>query len=306
MIKYFLIILFINLSNFAQTKGFVVNIENKPIPYVTIWVENEEKGTTSQENGSFTLQNVKVDNTLIFSALGYETQKVKIANANKVILKEIVYELEDVTISSPLKKEEITIGDFDSGGIRYFYISSLNSPTIIAKYIPYTKQIADHNYIKSISFYTKSKINIAKVNLQFLEADEFGHPGKSISKENIIVNVKKGDKITLVNVENLKITIPENGIFVMIESLIIAENNHIEEYVVKNGNKKSKYISNTYQPNFGFLPSEKIETWKKTGILWKPMERKVKVKDHEDFSKFSMKKYHDKYLDFPIKLVLTN
>jgi hypothetical protein len=37
---------------YSQIKGIVLDESNKPIPYVNIW-ENENIGTTSEENGSF-------------------------------------------------------------------------------------------------------------------------------------------------------------------------------------------------------------------------------------------------------------
>lgn len=45
------------------------------IPYVNIWVENENIGTTSNEKGEFEL---KINNTkiILFSAIGFETRKI--------------------------------------------------------------------------------------------------------------------------------------------------------------------------------------------------------------------------------------
>jgi hypothetical protein len=39
----------------AQVKGIVVDENDKPIPYVNIWVENENIGTTSEEDGRFSI-----------------------------------------------------------------------------------------------------------------------------------------------------------------------------------------------------------------------------------------------------------
>ena len=64
----------------------VVDEFNKPISYVNIWVENENNSTTSEENGEFSI-NCLPNKNLIFSALGYEKKTVKVADAEKVILK---------------------------------------------------------------------------------------------------------------------------------------------------------------------------------------------------------------------------
>lgn len=49
-----LILLFLSISALAQQKGIVKDsISKQPIPYVNISVENENIGTTSEENGAF-------------------------------------------------------------------------------------------------------------------------------------------------------------------------------------------------------------------------------------------------------------
>ena len=62
----------ISYSLSAQIKGVVVDENNKPIPYVNIWIENENIGTTSEEDGSFNLDIKNQDKNLIFSAIGFE------------------------------------------------------------------------------------------------------------------------------------------------------------------------------------------------------------------------------------------
>lgn len=38
---------------FSQIKGVVVDEKNQPIPYVSIWIEHENTGTSTEEDGSF-------------------------------------------------------------------------------------------------------------------------------------------------------------------------------------------------------------------------------------------------------------
>ena len=62
--RLWLLLLLINFYVSAQTKGVVVDESGKPIPYVNIWVENENIGTTSEENGEFSI-NVSDNKVLI-------------------------------------------------------------------------------------------------------------------------------------------------------------------------------------------------------------------------------------------------
>jgi hypothetical protein len=66
--------------------GLVVN-EDGPLPGVNITLEGSRVGATTDENGKFTFpQKLKTGNVLIFSYLGYETQKTKIT-ANTTFIK---------------------------------------------------------------------------------------------------------------------------------------------------------------------------------------------------------------------------
>jgi len=80
----FLFFLFLSFSLSAQIKGVVKDsISGEPIPYVNIWVENETIGTTSELDGSFSLD-LKEEKILVFSALGFETKKI--SSKNEIIL----------------------------------------------------------------------------------------------------------------------------------------------------------------------------------------------------------------------------
>ena len=75
------IFLISSISLFSQLKGKVVDADNRPIPFVNIWVQNENIGTTTEENGEFILSENNNNKNLIFSALGYEKQS-KIGRAH--------------------------------------------------------------------------------------------------------------------------------------------------------------------------------------------------------------------------------
>ena len=80
-----LIILLLLISQFisAQVKGIVIDsISKKPISFVNIWVENENIGTTSEENGTFIINAAESNKNLIFSALGFEKRPYKIPVTN--------------------------------------------------------------------------------------------------------------------------------------------------------------------------------------------------------------------------------
>ena len=108
---------FITISLSAQIRGVVKDsTSGEPIPYVNIWVENETIGTTSETNGSFSLD-IKEEKLLVFSALGYEVKKAS-SKSEVILLKPKVFELNEVVIEQPKFKKEIEIGNYETSGFR--------------------------------------------------------------------------------------------------------------------------------------------------------------------------------------------
>ncbi|MEO0038618.1 MAG: hypothetical protein RIQ59_1829, partial [Bacteroidota bacterium] len=88
----------ISFSLSAQIKGVVKDsITGKPIPYANIWVENENSGASTEENGEFVI-NTNLNKNLIFSALGFEKKTIKASQAQVVKLSPKSYQLDDVVI----------------------------------------------------------------------------------------------------------------------------------------------------------------------------------------------------------------
>ena len=150
----FYFLLLISISFFAQTKGVVVDESGKPIPYVNIWVENENIGTTSEVNGLFTIADAE-NKILVFSAVGFETLKAKLNESGKVVLKAIAYQLDEVVIQKRIGKDQIEIGKFKKRDVKMFYGTGIQ-PSILAKFIAPTQDIKTHPFIDNITFSTFS------------------------------------------------------------------------------------------------------------------------------------------------------
>ena len=103
--KYLFFILF-SLSISAQTKGVVVDESGKPIPYVNIWVENENIRTTSEENGEFFIA-ASANKNLIFSILGFEKRIIKASEVSNVIMKAVSFQLDEVVIARHFETKKI-------------------------------------------------------------------------------------------------------------------------------------------------------------------------------------------------------
>lgn len=189
----FLICLFLlSFSITAQIKGVVKDsISGKPIPYVNIWVENENIGTTSEENGEFTISSTEKNKNLIFSALGFEKKIIRASKAILVNLKPMVYQLDEVVIlSERLETKKIEIGDTDN----QIYQSFDNGPRIDTKFFPYRPAYKKTKFIKNVTIETDSRIENATIKIHFYSIDANGFPSQEMLDKDFIVSVKKGTK----------------------------------------------------------------------------------------------------------------
>ncbi|WP_459209113.1 TonB-dependent receptor [Aquimarina rhabdastrellae] len=81
----FLLMGLITNIGFAQqiVTGTVVDIEGTPIPFVNISEKGTANGTTSSDNGTYTIT-VAPDATLVFSFVGFATQEVSVNNQSTI------------------------------------------------------------------------------------------------------------------------------------------------------------------------------------------------------------------------------
>lgn len=308
--RLLVLLLLISVTVMAQVKGIVVDESGKPIPYVNIWVENEDIGTTSEENGEFSIA-ADENKTLVFSAIGFETLKAKLNESGKVVLKSIAYQLDEVLIQKRIGKDQIEIGKYKKRNINLYY-GTATQPTIIAKFIAPTEDIKKHPFIDNISFLTLSMINNAKIKVRFFEVAQDGSPGLDYSDDIILVSVKNGKQNNKLDLKDKNIIIPDKGLFIAFEWMIIEENKYSYEYTIDEENTKSigglqnlkkKVYKNgiQYDPSIGTIPSDLSTSWQFAAGKW--VSRKIHKKT--DNLK-TLDKYDNKFGELAIKITLTN
>lgn len=203
----------------AQTKGVVIDSLGTPIPFVSIFVENESPTTTSEENGTFSID-VLANAKLIFYALGYERKTVLAANASKVVLKSVIFELNNVVITKAKKPKTLEIGKVSNSILEAFD----TGPKIDAKFFPFVKQYEKTKWIKKIMLFTDSPIEGATIKLHLYAVDDNGFPEEELLTHDLIVRLKKGIFRHQFDIYDLNIQMPETGIFVAFEKMRIEKN----------------------------------------------------------------------------------
>lgn len=281
---------FITFSLSAQIKGVVKDsISGEPIPYVNIWVENETIGTTSETNGSFSL-NIKEEKLLVFSALGYHSKKATSKN-QVILLKPKVFELNEVVVTFPKKTKELEIGEAHKVDISQL---SGNKPWIYAKLFNYDEKYMETPFIKKIVFYSNSDIKGAKIKLRIFGIND-SIPSEDLINEDIIVTVRGGMKKNTIDVSSYNIEFPKKGIVIGLEWLIIEENKYFFTY--KDPKTKQKVSLENYAPSLVINHSiEEIAFTYSKGRWYK----------HKRHSSNYKKEWNNKVDTPAINLILTN
>ncbi|MFA6483653.1 MAG: carboxypeptidase-like regulatory domain-containing protein [Bacteroidales bacterium] len=256
ILKY-LVLSFLPLASIpliSQTAGCVIDKNtNHPIPLVNIWVENEDIGTTTDNNGCFHFIDSLNNKYLIVTALGYERLRMKIDTPYlSVLLEPKVYSIPEVVIK-PVKEEELQIITYRKSKL-YNYISSLN-PCIYARFIPYMEEYQNTPFIKSIKLETISWIESSRFRLRLFQVNPDGQPGEDILNNDLVVKVKKGRRSSLItDFNNTQIRFPKEGLFVALEFLIVKENEYEATFLDRETNKREKKVC--YMPLFGTIMTE--------------------------------------------------
>lgn len=95
-----------SVSIFSQIRGKITDYQNRPMPYVSIYLENSLSGTTSNDDGNYELSIKKTGkHTIVFQFLGYKTVKKSVEISSfpfklnaKLIPEEVI--LEEVLVST--------------------------------------------------------------------------------------------------------------------------------------------------------------------------------------------------------------
>lgn len=112
----FMLFLVININsqeNKIEIEGVIIDNQEQPLPYVSVHIPTKQIGTTSTNEGKFylALNTSNLQDTLVFSSMGFNTYSIKIddylkQNISSIILEEAVTSLETVEITSASKTKE--------------------------------------------------------------------------------------------------------------------------------------------------------------------------------------------------------
>lgn len=275
----FILLLFFSIPQllFGQftINGKIVDAtNNKAIPYANIWIKNVNIGTTSSENGVFSLTTNKSvnSNSIIISSIGYYDTIIKIKNLKPVIkLLSKDYEIPKIVVS-PRKKEELLLNDLSKVKINGGIMND-TTPQIIGRYFPYELKNSSFRHIKSVIIYSRDSKK-GKANLRIYSFDT--SKVESIDElvhSNIIFETKisfSGKAKPLeIDLSDYNLIFPESGVLIGIEWLIIPQNRY--KVTTNYTDSKIKKTKIMYAPNLGASINKKNNMYiYKEGMWIKP------------------------------------
>jgi len=256
---YIIIFLFFTLELSAQIKGTIQDSATKElIPYVNIWIENEDKGTTADENGNFTLPaETDTSKRLLFNSVGYAPVYISISELKDVVsLVANPIALNEITIANPTGKHKQVISPLKKLKRVEAYHSG-SQARMLARYIPYKPEYATTPYINKIRFPVEKYKKSFTFNLRLYSVKEDGSPGEPIYDDNILVTIPPGKKEISIDISMLNIKIPEEGLYIVIERFLIKQNisgTVYKELLDKNNKllpvEKREYLYDLFGPVF--------------------------------------------------------
>lgn len=286
-----ILFLFFAANVAAQTKGVVKDsLTGNPIAYVSIWVENENIGTTSEENGEYQIGTNDKNKNLIFSALGYQKKTVKVSESQIVLLSPSTFELDEVTINNKKEKKQLEIGKTKNAIAEAFD----NGPRMDAKFFPYYPEYKKTRWIQKAIILTDSRIDDATIKLHLYDVGENGFPGNELLSKDYIVTIKKGVTKNEIDLSDFNLEMPKTGIFVVFEKLLIKKNR--VEKTIKDFNTNTTKIQTTYAPLVLYNAVERDFLYSFSGGRWLKRTR-------EEMNPFSVSKT---IYEPSVTLILTN
>jgi hypothetical protein len=204
LMTFILLCLFNHASGQQSIRGSVLDKQsNKPIAYANIGIINSKIGTISNQDGTFSIEipASHINDTLIFSALGYNRKSIRVRlldtlNTNTILLNESPTILTELIVSSPKeKRKEFELGNrYSRGNLNLSSGEDANAGASVALLVE-NKYPSAHDDLTYPVFLQEAKVRIGnntlgnfKIRVRLYEVDSLtGAPGKDFLNESLVI-----------------------------------------------------------------------------------------------------------------------
>ena len=277
-----LVLLIIAISSNAQNEiinGVVADsVTKEALAFANIYVLNTTLGTTSNENGYFQLKEPNTGQSIRFGYVGYDSKDITYVKKqlDTIFLSSNKEELNEVLVQAPSQDKTIKINSSKSKGkLGISNSGDDEGARIFLRYFPKPSEFKDKAaYLNSAEFFLFKGIGSVKRNyifrIRIMRLTEDDEPGYDLI-DNFTLTGRPGSKI-LVDLEQERILIPENGFLIGVEGLQI-DQNYIRTSKLLLENGKYKELKR-YGPTFKAVESKDPVYYLSRGE-WKKMQMPV-------------------------------
>lgn len=276
----------IQFSAFSQVKSVLIDEKTgKPVPYASVYVKNSERGTSTELDGSFSLEIGKYD-TLIISSIGYNKVEFSYPSLKDTLFMENdIKQMGELTVTSErslkLFPNRNVIGEVKSSFFAdNFWLGTGGNPYRIARYFEYKFKYEDTRFLESIMLETLSDLNGAKFSINFFTIGSDGMPDEPMLKKFIVSDTKKNRNKVKIHLLDHNIFFPKEGLFLVIKFLNIDQNRSLRDTPLEFGGEEYKY---KYSPSFSLIKTEspQLYTYNSKAQKWALSESNLRIIEAE-------------------------
>ncbi|MDP5140573.1 MAG: carboxypeptidase-like regulatory domain-containing protein [Spirosomaceae bacterium] len=241
------------ISSFTANAQVSVTLKDsltkQPVSYANIWVLGENIGTTADERGNFTLNNSAANKRIAISCVGFDRKEILFnADLNTIYLKRADNLLKEVSVTPRLRDKRLVVGKLSKRKDNSYH-SNVGYPWISGRFFPFNEKYNQTPYMETITCFTAGSVKNSKFSIRIYDVNNEGIPGKILHATPIYGFAKKAKSFTKIDISQLNLKIPKNGVVIGLEWLIIDENKFDFEYYDPSKPKlKIKRIQ--YSPSF--------------------------------------------------------
>ena len=257
--RVLLFFLFVYAMSFGQNidfEGSVVDAKtNQAIPYVNLSFLNTLTGTSTSEEGTFSLEipEAYLSKKIHVSSLGYKDTILLASNlfkTKRLKMQEATFELEEVVVAKDLGESQV-LNPITSYSITSGFDSS-STPWVLALYFPNIG--ASEKYLEKVTVFFREKNEFtrpqAKFRLRFYSVNPITKkPEKDLVQKSIILESVKSYDYTAIDLTSLKLKVPKEGIYIGLEWLFVPYNWYRKDEKDQLTNKQR--IEDRFAPTFG-------------------------------------------------------
>jgi len=227
--KQLILFFLLSIPAIAQ-KSFIVKDKstNEPISYTVIFTENGHFKRNAEPDGSFIIPDEFLDEVFVFDAVGYELKRQLLTDI--VLLEPKGEVLDEIVIIPSLGTKQVKVGRIRNiipfSGYSYGMSATSDNEVFwsFGRAFPYYKEYDETTFIKKVTFLLRSKDKKSTYGIKIYEADENGKPYQLLHDNFITGVAEKGFKKSQIDLSELNIRFPRNGIVIVFDWLTIQDN----------------------------------------------------------------------------------